>query len=55
MSNQEAQRAAPKDAPAGLRREEDQVLMRGLAMGMGQLDKLSFDDAHRLSARISRR
>ena len=55
MSNQEAQRAAPQDAPVGLRREEDQALMRGLAMGMGRFDKLSFDETHRLAARISRR
>jgi len=29
--------------------------MRGLVMGMGQFDKLSFDDAHCLAVRISRR
>ncbi len=55
MSNEEARRAAPQDSPAGLRREEDRALMRGLVMGMGQFDKLSFDDAHCLAVRISRR
>lgn len=35
--------------------ENDRLVGFALAVGLGQFDKLSFDDTHRLAARISRR
>ena len=35
--------------------ENDRLVGFALALGLGQFDKLSFDDTHRLAARISRR
>lgn len=35
--------------------ENDRLIGFALAFGLGQFDKLSFDDTHRLAARISRR
>ena len=35
--------------------ENDRLVGFALAFGLGQFDKLSFDDTHRLAARTSRR
>lgn len=35
--------------------ENDRLVGFALAFGLGQFDKLSFDDTHRLAARIGRR
>ncbi|PZU62298.1 MAG: hypothetical protein DI552_00050 [Brevundimonas sp.] len=37
------------------KQENDRLVGFALAFGLGQFDKLSFDDTHRLAARIGRR